>query len=43
MAYSDIEIYTRDIDWFIQDSQLINIHAAPQDEIFPILSYKTTY
>lgn len=35
MAYSDIEIYTRDIDWFIQDSQLINIHAASAGRNIP--------
>lgn len=37
MAYTDIEIYTRDIDWFIYDSSNIHIHVASAGGILPYM------
>lgn len=37
MAYSNIEIYTTDIDWFVFDSNNVYIHAASAGSVLPEL------
>lgn len=37
MAYTDIEIYTRDIDWFVYDTSNIHIHVASAGGILPYM------